>query len=79
MTDRHPDNELRRRLWMLADEWDKVLIDPVTDHNFRVAAQELRKALTYPAATEADEAELVTRYGKTSDELADEAEKGHDS
>jgi len=29
-------------------------------------------------ATGDDEAELVKRYGKTSDELADEAERGYD-
>lgn len=70
-TSGHPDNELRRTLWALADKWDRGggLIE-------RECAEELRAALTYPAATEADEEQLLRTFGKTSDELADEAEAG---
>lgn len=68
---RHPDNELRRTLWALADKWDRGggLIE-------RECAGELRAALTYPAADQADE-QLLRIFGKTSDELADEAEAGY--
>lgn len=72
--------ELRRKLWELADQWDRQaeassLRPYATAKNN--CARRLREALTYPAATEADEAALVQTYGKTSDELADEAERGY--
>ncbi len=72
----HPDNELRRRLWALADEWESrpgTTFAKKVDEDF---VRELRQALTYPEATEADEAALQAAYGKTADELADEAETG---
>lgn len=82
----HPDNELRRRLWALAAVWDEQAVGregsgfpalQAAATIWRVAAKELRQALTYPEATEEDEAALRAAYGKTSEELADEAERGY--
>jgi hypothetical protein len=71
---KHLDNELRRKLWALADQWEAE--DHVEPGSY--FADQLRQVLTYPAATEADEAELVKTYGKTSEQLADEAEAGYE-
>jgi hypothetical protein len=71
--------ELRRKLWELADRWERQAADPMvginTAHTLRECASQLRGALTYPLATEADEQELQRTYGKSSEQLADEAEK----
>lgn len=72
---------LRRRLWDLADKWNERGRDEEKRGNPRArmlfdCAEDLHEALAYPAATEADEQALRATYGKTSDELADEAEKG---
>jgi methyl coenzyme M reductase subunit C-like uncharacterized protein (methanogenesis marker protein 7) len=50
----------------------------ITGTAFNRVVPDLRRHTPVLPATEADEQELVKRYGKTSSELADEAEKGYD-
>lgn len=80
----HEDNELRRQLWRLADNWDATAegkcCGPVTAEvstALGLCAGRLREILTYPVATDEDEARVQRIFGKSSDELADEAEEGY--
>lgn len=71
------ERELRRKLWELAKEWELTGMQ-VMEGPYMRCATDLRKALTYPAATAADEEQLQRTFGKSSDELADEAERGYE-
>jgi hypothetical protein len=63
--------ELRRKLWELAKKWE------LDDSTGTQCVYDLRQVLTYPMATEEDEAEVQRAYGKTTEQLADEAEAGY--